>query len=71
MASNVDPKLMSIPQVANTGLLTAYTLRKMLKDGNLPVVRVGRKVLINYEALVAQLDAATAYGTDNSKSRLW
>lgn len=31
--------------------LTLYALRQMVADGSVPVVRVGRRVLINMEVL--------------------
>lgn len=50
------PTLMTISQVAATGLLSEYALRKMNKEGRLPSFRVGNKVLINYEMLLDQLN---------------
>ena len=50
------PTLMTIRQVAATGLLSEHALRKMNKEGKLPAFRVGNKVLINYEMLLEQLN---------------
>ena len=50
------PTLMTIPEVAATGLLSEYALRKLQKEGRLPSFRVGNKVLINYEKLLEQLN---------------
>lgn len=50
------PTLMTIREVAATGLLSEYALRKMHKEGRLPSFRVGSKVLINYDMLLEQLN---------------
>lgn len=50
-------KMMSIRQIARTGILTEHALRVLLKAGKLPAVYIGRKALINYDVLCAQLDA--------------
>lgn len=36
--------------------LTLYALRQMVADGSVPVVRVGRRVLINMEVLYQYLN---------------
>lgn len=54
--SSNAPTLMTIREVAATGLLSEYALRKMHKEGRLPSFRVGNKVLINYEMLLDQLN---------------
>ena len=51
------PTMMSIRQVADTGLLSEYTLRLLLKQNRVPgVIYVGKKALINYDRLVDQLN---------------
>ena len=42
---------MSIREAAQTGILSEYALRMMIKRGELPAIFVGKKALINYEAL--------------------
>ena len=51
------PRMMTIKQVAETGILPEHTLRLMEKAGQLPSFKVGstKKVLINYDALLVQL----------------
>lgn len=49
------PNMMTIREIAQTGLLSEYTLRYMLKEGNLPVMYVGKKALVNYDRLCEQL----------------
>ena len=53
--SNI-PRMMTIRQVAATGILSEYALRLMCKRGQIPCIKVGvGKVLINFDALIAQL----------------
>ena len=49
------PRMMTIREVAKTGLLPEHALRLMAKQGKLPCITVGKKVLINFDALVEQL----------------
>lgn len=58
------PTLMTIPQIAATGLLSEYALRKLYKEGRLPAFTVGKKVLINYEMLLDQLNNLGGITTD-------
>ena len=53
---NEAPKLMTIRQVAETGILSEYTLRLLHKQGKLPCIELPRKILVNYTALVEQLN---------------
>lgn len=50
------PQMMTIRQVAATGILSEYTLRQMQKQGKLPSFTAGKKVIVNYNALVEQLN---------------
>ena len=49
------PQMLTIREVAKTGLLSEYTLRLLHKQGKLPCVELPRKTLVNYTALVQQL----------------
>lgn len=49
------PQMLTIREVAKTGILTEYTLRQLYKQGKLPCITVGNKALINYDRLVEQL----------------
>ncbi|MCK9348178.1 MAG: hypothetical protein PHO72_10965 [Sphaerochaeta sp.] len=51
------PRMMTIREIARTGLLSDHALRRLLKAGQLPAVYIGKKALINYDKLVAQLDS--------------
>ena len=56
-ASATPPRMMTIRQIAATGLMCEHTLRMMAKAGQLPSITVGetKKILINYDRLVEQL----------------
>lgn len=49
------PRMMTVRQVAKTGLLSEYALRTMLREGKLPAIFVGNKALINYDMLCEQM----------------
>lgn len=57
IAVSKPPKMLTIRQVAATGVLPEHTLRKMAKQGELPALVVGNKVLINYDRLVERLQS--------------
>jgi hypothetical protein len=50
------PRLLSIKQTAATGILSEYSLRQLAKQGKIPCFYVGKKCLINYDRLLAQLN---------------
>ena len=50
------PRMCTIREIARTGLLSEYALRKLEKQGKLPCVYVGRKCLINLDRLIDQLN---------------
>lgn len=54
---NIQPTMMTIREIARTGLLSEHALRQMLKEGKLPAIYVGNKALINYDKLCEQLFA--------------
>lgn len=49
------PRMMTIRQVAQTGVLPEHALRQMEKQKMLPCFYVGKKCLINYDKLIEQL----------------
>lgn len=49
------PKMLSIRQVAKTGILSEYALRQLQKQGKLPSISLNNKALINFDALIEQL----------------
>ena len=50
------PTMMTIREVAKTGLMCEYTLRALVKQGKVPYVKAGVKVLINFELFYEQLN---------------
>ncbi len=52
-----NPTMLSVRQVAKTGLLPEHAIRLLLKEGKLPAIYVGKKALINYEKLVYLLSS--------------
>ena len=54
--SQIAPQMMTIRQVAATGLLPEHALRIMEKQGRLPCIYSGRKCLVNYTRLLEQLN---------------
>ena len=55
MNTNSIPRLMTIPEIAKTGLLPEHALRVMVKNGDSPAVYSGAKAFINFDNLVAKL----------------
>ena len=55
--TQTPPRMLTIRQVAQTGLLPEHSLRLMAKAGQLPCITVGetRKILVNYDKLLEQL----------------
>ena len=55
--TQTPPRMLTIRQVAQTGILPEHSLRLMAKAGQLPSITVGetKKILINYDRLVEQL----------------
>lgn len=55
-----QPNMMTVREIARTGLLSEHALRIMLKAGKLPAIFIGKKALINYDKLCEQLSALDA-----------
>ena len=49
------PRMMSIREVAQTGVMSEYALRLLLKQGKLPCIMIGNKALVNFDKLQEQL----------------
>lgn len=49
------PKMMSIREIAATGLLSESAIRRLIKEGKIQAVYIGKKALINYDKLVEVL----------------
>ena len=52
---NKAPRLMTVRQVAQTGILPEHALRALLRSGKITAGYVGRKAFINYDTLCQQL----------------
>lgn len=52
-----QPKMMTIREIAATGILPEHALRLMLKAGRLPALYIGKKALVNFDKLCEQLAA--------------
>ena len=46
------PKMMTVRQITQTGLLPENTIRVMLKNGQIRAVYSGKKALINFDNLM-------------------
>lgn len=49
------PRMMTVRQVAKTGMISEYALRQLVKQGKVPCIALEHKVLINFDAFVEQL----------------
>ena len=47
--------MMTVRQVAKTGMISEYALRQLIKQGKIPCIALEHKVLINFDAFVEQL----------------
>lgn len=48
--TNRIPHMMTVRQVAKTGLISEYALRQLVKQGKVPCIALEHKVLINFDA---------------------
>ena len=46
------PKMVSIREASKTGIMNENAIRTIVKQGRIPCLQVGKKVLINYNDLV-------------------
>lgn len=51
------PRMMTIRKVARTGILPEYALRQLVKQGKIPHIQCGNRVMINYDRLVEMLES--------------
>lgn len=61
------PKMLTIKQVAATGVLSETALRTMAKEGRLPGILVGNRLYINFDRLCTMLNSAIAGCFDDGK----
>lgn len=60
------PHMMTIREVAETGVLSESFLRRLLKQNRLPAVYIGSKALINYDRLLEFLNS-TSFDPENNE----
>lgn len=58
--TDAKPRMMTVREIARTGLMSEHALRLLLKAGKLPAIFIGRKALINYDRLCEQLQSLRA-----------
>lgn len=66
-----QPTMMTIREIARTGLMSEHALRMMLKAGKLPAIFIGRKALINYDKLCEELQALEANVAKQEEDTFW
>lgn len=54
------PRMLTIRQVAATGLLSETALRRLAAEDRLPALKVGNRLLVNFDLLVEQLNGLGA-----------
>ena len=59
--NNIQPIFQPIKQAVKTTGLSEWFLRQALKNGTLPHVRTGSKVLVNVPRLLAELDEQSSH----------
>ena len=52
-----NPKLMTIPQIARTGLLSITALRTLQAENQLPCIKIRSRTYVNYDLLLRMLDS--------------
>ena len=66
-----QPTMMTIREIAGTGLMSEHALRMMLKAGKLPAIFIGKKALINYDKLCEELQALEANVAKQKENDFW
>lgn len=66
-----QPTMMTIREIAGTGLMSEHALRMMLKAGKLPAIFIGKKALINYDKLCEKLQALEANVAKQEENDFW
>ena len=51
--------MLTVRQLAKTGVLTENAIRLLLKQKRLPAVYIGKKALIPYESVITQLQSVS------------
>lgn len=56
MQDNI-PKMLTIRQTAETGILPEFAIRRLVKENKIPHVMTGNKALVNFTLLCQQLNS--------------
>ena len=51
------PKMLTIRQIAATGILSEHAIRMLVKAGKIPHLTVGKRVLINLDTVLKMLES--------------
>ena len=54
------PKMLTIRETARTGILPETALRRLAAENRLPALKVGNRLLVNFDILVEQLNGLGA-----------
>jgi len=54
MENNAIPRLMSVKEMAKTGIMPENAIRVLLKQGKLPAIYSGKKAIINFDLMCEQ-----------------
>lgn len=66
-----QPTMMTIREIARTGLMSEHALRMMLKAGKLPAIFIGKKALINYDKLCEELQGLETNVAKQEDNNFW
>ena len=66
-----QPTMLTIREIAGTGLMSEHALRIMLKAGKLPAIFIVKKALINYDKLCEELQALEANVAKQEDNNFW
>lgn len=64
-----QPAMMTVREIARTGLMSEHAIRIMLKAGKPPAIYIGKKALINYDNLCAALQELESDVTKAQETR--
>lgn len=53
MKNETKPSMMTVKQIAKTGLMPENALRQLLKEGKLPVVYIGKRLSLTIPSCVS------------------
>lgn len=54
MTTNI-PRMMTVREIAATGVLTETAIRRLLREGKLPAIYSGKKAFINFDLMCEML----------------